>query len=259
MKLFGNYIATRLKPIPFLILAILLSLLVFSPASESTDWIQGVVFLWLSFLAFRFLDDAGSIAIDRKLHPDRRYARVESYSTFLAIVAIVMLVYVAILYFTYWPSLNYILLFILCIVVLYSFFAKQEIAMLVLPLLKYPALLATLLLFPGNYIPELAASFCIVLIYDLSEELNLNNSRFWILIGLELVCGLLLFHSFPIVYTLLFVLGPVLVSLFFAYEKAGNTVLFGNKLRMSIAQFFHIELLLYYPIIYFVLTHLIQL
>lgn len=255
MKLLASYISQRLKPLQFLVLACLLSLLIYHPTDEIAHWLNGVGFLFASFFAFRFLDDAGAVYMDRKNHPERTYLNLHNYVRYLVITALVLFSYVVILFFLEWDNLTSILLLLLITISLYGAFHKSEMGILLTPLLKYPVLLSTLVYFPGNHLPQITASFFIVLIYDLAENLHRSKSTFWWLLMMEVNCGYLLFHHLNLALFLLFLTAPIFQTLLAKFFIPSKTDFNASNLKLSGYRYLHIQLIVYYPITYFIFTY----
>ena len=257
MKLLVSYISQRFKPLQFLVLACLLSLLINYPSMEIGYWLNSIGFLFASFFAFRFLDDVFSVHIDRIEHPERQYLSVKNYVTFVVICACVLPIYlIALFYFEWpWPYIGSIILLIITSVILYTIFGKKPNVLMLISLLKYPVLLGAFIDFPESFLPQIIASFFIVLAYDLAEDIHRNKSTFWWLLVVELICGLLLFHHLTLTLFLLFLIAPIIQTVlahFFSPAKA-NAV--GNKLQLSGYRYLHIQLIFYYPITYYVFTY----
>ena len=88
-----HYLHTRLKPFSFLVLSILFSLMFNVPEDSLKVKLFKVLFLMLSFLVFRLLDDAGSVQYDRNIHSDRSYLSPSNYPTFIRFTAVSCLAY----------------------------------------------------------------------------------------------------------------------------------------------------------------------
>jgi hypothetical protein len=257
MKLLFSYISQRFKPLQFIVLACLLSLLVYNTASEIGYWLNGIGFLFTSFFAFRFLDDVFSVHIDRKEHPERDYLNVKNYATFVILSACIMPFYLITLFYLEWPWINmlWIVLLIIVSVVLYTFFGKNTKVMTLIPLLKYPVLLAALYEFPGNFLPEIFASFFVVLIYELAEDNHRAKSTFWWLLLVELVCGLLLFKDLNPALFILFLAAPIVQTVLAQFFKPSTITPHLSNMQYSGYRYLHIQLIIYYPITYFIFTY----
>ncbi len=256
MKLLFSYISQRFKPLQFLVLACLLSLLINYPSMEIGYWLNSIGFLFASFFAFRFLDDVFSVHIDRKEHPERDYLNVKNYATFVILSACIMPFYlIALFYFEQpWPFIASIILLIIISVILYTIFGKNARIFRLIPLLKYPVLLGVFIDFPDNFLPQIIASFFIVLAYDLSEDLHNSKSTFWWLLVVEIVCGALLFHHLNLTLILLFLAAPIVQTLL-AKFLITKTHSISSNIKLSGYRYLHIQLIIYYPITYFIFTY----
>ena len=257
MKLLVTYISQRFKPLQFLVLACLLSLLIYHPTDEIAHWLNCIGFLFASFFAFRFLDDVFSVYIDRIEHPEREYLNSKNYTTFIVLSACVLPIYLTTLfYFEWpWPFIASIILLIILSVILYVIFSKNESVMRLIPLLKYPVLLGAFIDFPDSFLPQIIASFFIVLAYDLAEDIHHSKGTFWVLLAVELICGLLLFHHLTLTLFLLFLIAPIIQTVLAHFFSPAKAHAVGKKLQLSGYRYLHIQLIFYYPITYFVFTY----
>lgn len=189
------YLKSRFNPVKFLLLAILLSLLVYSSPSPWIGPVLGIAFLFSSIFAFRVLDDAGSVHYDRVNHPNRSYLSPENFLRFLRFTIAVLLIYLA---FLFAFSLNYFITGSLLLVLsflAYILFGKNNAVLPIIPLLKYPVLLWVLMDFSLNPVDLCVASSSIFMMasYDLIEQIGKNKSSLLSSIITLLLTGILLF------------------------------------------------------------------
>jgi len=191
-----QYIKTRLIGWKFLILAFLLMLLIFDPSVPYFEWGLGAIFLWVSFLVFRFLDDAGSVQVDREDYPDRTYLTPSKIPKFVRLSLLLMWVYLNTLAFISVRIFAIVCVLVVFSVLFYMIFRKNRLLLSMIPLLKYPVLLGclSLWLFDTISIPILLVSLLLMVLYELLEKIQFNSFQFWIAIALLLACGLLLFQ-----------------------------------------------------------------
>lgn len=229
-----HYITTRLNGIKFFILSILLSCLLFDFTFTISQWVVGILFLFISFVAFRFLDDAGSVYFDRKDYPERKYLENGNYLIFLKTTGVLVLIYLTILAFISIQFLIIIASLIALSILSYLLFKKNRFLLSIIPLLKYPVLLAclSLWLFDSISISIVLSSFFIMSSYDSLEGAQPNNFRFWLSMLLLMNAGILLFHPYLIPIHWTFVM---LIFIIIPFIKKGRNL--------------QIVPILYYPII----------
>lgn len=212
-----HYLHTRLRPGAFVLLSIFLSLLVFDPDSTQKTALWNCVFLLVSFLVFRLIDDAGSIRADRIHHPDRIYLSVDNFPKFCSFTALISLCYLMPLFFL---ALNIALIVIsLMISSIGLYFLLQYRFQLLqfIPLLKYPVLLYCVVASPisMNLWFVCGSSFFIMLSYELLEDKNATwTKRIFTLISLT-IAGIFSIYFSSISYASLFILIPLALSILF--------------------------------------------
>jgi hypothetical protein len=234
----GNYIQQRLKPVQFLLLAIFLYLLVYPVQAQWTDVVSDALFLFVSFIVFRFIDDAGSVTIDRINHPDRTYLSAKNYTSFLVVTILLSTCYAAAV-FIYDRSMIVVIPPLMAgSVLLYLFSHKSGVMMKVIPLLKYPLLLLCISAsnVDSSEILVVWSSFLIMLIYDLIDDRKEQGDQRIILLILIIACGMLVFQPWHDWIWILFIIPPIVIVLMFSKSK----------------------LLKYLPILYFPLSILIK-
>ena len=172
------YLHTRLRPWSFFALAALFALF----DKESAHWfvyLSNVFFLFTSFLVFRLLDDAGSVYLDRKEHPERTYALLLS------------------------SSLAYVLL------------SSRAKLIALIPLLKYPILLGCLFNWPVAILSWFLAISSFFLMKAHEQLESKKKSQFiWALINLS-IAGFLIFPPNQNPFNLFFILGLIFFLLIF--------------------------------------------
>jgi hypothetical protein len=232
-----NYLNTRLRPISFLALALLLSLFV-KTSSLAIGEIDKVVFLFYSFLVFRLLDDAGSVFMDRLNKPERSYLSIANYPKFLRFTAVNIFIYVGgLAIFVSFKDASIIFLFLLISVGAYLLFKKSEKGLALIALLKYPFLMWCAIGWQNDAISLslVIASFFLMAAHDLLEK---HNDRSYLLGLLSLVLsGVLIFQIWQNPYTLVHIVPVLLIAL-----------IFRKSVIMPIAP------ILIYPLIYFLST-----
>jgi len=211
-----QYLNTRLKPITFLALAIVLALLNNSPFSTA-DRMNSILFLFYSFLVFRLLDDAGSVIIDRVKHPARDYLVSKvNYPKFLRLTIINILIYLGVLAFlATLKDASIISLFLAASLVCYFLLKKSEIAVALIALLKYPLLIWCTLNWQsdGLSISLALASFFLMGAHELLGKQDFK-SYFLGLLSL-IVSGLLIFQTWYNPYTLVHLVPVLLLVIIF--------------------------------------------
>ena len=209
----SGYIKNRLKPLQFAALAVLLSLLILFEKFSFLDWSEDVLYLFFSFLAFRFLDDAGSVHFDRLHYPNRSYLAKDNYPKFLKWTGLFLLVYVLV---NLWISLNHfyiISILILLSIVAYLLFGKRGPLLKIIPLVKYPVILWILTPFAAelDIVSIVLSSFFIIFIYDLLDDSQGEIKKKGSLLIAILLCGTLAFHPWNGPFASLFIIIPIII------------------------------------------------
>lgn len=212
-----HYLHTRLKPGAFVLLSIFLSLLVLEPDSTQKTALWNCVFLFVSFLVFRLIDDAGSIRPDRIHHSDRNYLSIDNFPKFCSFTALISLCYLMPLFFL---ALNIALIVISLMISsigLYFLLQNRFQLLQLIPLLKYPFLLCCAVASPisMNQWFVCGSSFFIMLSYELLEDKNATwTKRIFTLISLT-IAGIFSIYFSSISYASLFILIPLALSILF--------------------------------------------
>lgn len=209
----SGYIKNRLKPLQFGALAILLSFLIPFEVFSFFEWSQNVLYLFFSFLAFRFLDDAGSVSYDRLQYPNRTYLSKDNYPKFLKWTGLILIIY---LVGNLWVSLNHfyiISILIVLSIMAYLILGKKEPILKIIPLVKYPVIVWILSSFSAelDIISIALSSFFIIFIYDLLDDSKGKVKKKGILLIAILLCGALALLPWngPIAY--LFIFLPIII------------------------------------------------
>jgi hypothetical protein len=212
-----KYAKLRIYPLKLILLAGLLSLMVFRVDDDLLVWLSGTVFLLISLLVFRVVDDAGSVYPDRKDHPERDYLNEKNYTAFLIITSVISLIYLITIWFFEHSLLPYLASLLFVSVLLYMAFRHFPRILMFIPLLKYPVLLFCAGLIASREIPVeiLIASFLILYAHDEIELFGKYQEAFRITILLLLVCGILLFPLQDSLTNILLILTPVILLLAF--------------------------------------------
>ena len=235
----GKYLTSRLKPVKFLWLAALFSIFVADAKSGAMPWLQNIVFLFLSFLVFRFIDDAGSVETDRKEHPERTYLEVEQYHRFLRLTITLTILYLLVLVLIDVRIFYTVLALIAGSAGLYFISRRSQFPLEFIPLLKYPVLLWCLSGFSTDIhsLGPITSTFFIIFTYDALEKISLEKiNLFWGLIPLA-VSGFLAFRVWENATNLWLILPAMLLIMLFKGSK---------KIRYVPV--------LYYPILVFMLN-----
>ena len=235
------YIKIRMHLVQLIGLTILMSMLVLSPKDPLEIWLFSMLLLVISFMVFRILDDAFSVTIDRKEHPERIYLIPANFNSFKKITAIIIGIYLISVGLVF--SKIYLTLFLLLIssLALYLMFGNQLVMLKLIPLVKYPVLLygASMVSSHEVQLEVLLASFLLMAGFDSFDRVKLNSNTIWQPL-LFLFCGsILLFKPWLNYIDILFSLVPLLLI----YSMR-------NK---SIVAYFSI---LFFPITFFIHTHL---
>lgn len=191
-----EYIRDRLKPVQFLALAILLQLLLLYQGITWIQWLKEVLFLFFSFLAFRFLDDAGSVRFDRVGFPERSYLHESKYKQFLLWSIFILLTYLAATLFISPMIFCVVGTLILLSSIAYILLEESKRILGIIPLLKYPILLWCLTEFSMELesLTIILSSFFIMFIYDHLDDHEQGTKDKLVLFGAVLFCGILAFH-----------------------------------------------------------------
>jgi hypothetical protein len=235
------YIKIRMHLVQLIGLTILMSMLVLSPKDPLEIWLFSMLLLFISFIVFRILDDAFSVTIDRKEHPERIYLIPANFKSFKKITAIIIAVYLISIGLVF--SKIYFPLFLLLSssLTLYLMFGKQLVVLKLIPLLKYPVLLygASMISSHEVQLEVGIASFLLMAGFDSFDRVKVNSNTIWQPL-LFLFCGsILLFKPWLKSIDILFSLLPLFVI-----------YLIRNK---SIVPYFAI---VFFPITFFIRTHL---
>ena len=235
-----EYIKIRIHLIQLIGLAILMSILVLSINDALNIWLHSMLFLVISFMVFRILDDVFSVKIDRKEHPERTYLIPGKFKLFKKITAFIIGVYLLCVGFVFSTASFIILLLLITSLGLYLLFGEQFIVLKLIPLLKYPVLIYCVSLISYNEVETgvLISSFLLMAGFDSFDRVKRNSNHIWQPM-LFLLCGsVFLFKPWLNYLDILFSVLPLLII-----------YMIRNK---SIVPYFSIT---YYPITYFTLTH----
>lgn len=223
-----DYIASRLRWGEWLGLAILMSLLVHDLQDSWRQWIGSIVFLFISYLVFRMIDDAGSVIADRADHPERPYLSERNYPLFLRYGVTLVIVYAIAMYL--WRPVTFLVLglFLIFSFVLYLLFHRQRKVLEFIVFLKYGVLIWVLGVEDWSLI---IVAILLMATYELLED----PAYFYLGLAALFACGQLLLFDLSAVSSLLLVFLPLPIALIFRRNK----------------------FLKYLPIVYFPLTYFI--
>ena len=236
-----EYIKIRIKLVQLTGLTILMVILVLSIDDAFEVWMYNMLFLFSSFIVFRFFDDAFSVEIDRKEHPERSYLIPVKFKAFKKVTTIVIGIYLLGAGFVFPTAFLTILLLLFSSFGLYLLLSKQLLLQRLIPLLKYPVLLFCVSII-SNYDgkPEVfLSSFLLMAGYDSFDAVKRNPKHIWKPVTLLFCCSILLFKPWWNYINILFCLAPLLIIYMIRYKR--------------ITSYFSI---LFFPITYFILTQL---
>lgn len=208
----SNYLKTRLKPLSFLALAFLLSLLL----TKSNFAFDKLLFLFYSFLVFRLLDDAGSLTVDRLNKPERSYLTVSNYPKFLRLTLVNIIIYLVILVlFVSYIDALVISIFIIISISAYIYFNNSENAIAIIALLKYPLLMWSAQEWQSDEVSiSLSfASFFLMATHDLLEKKD--NVSYLLGLLFLVISACLVFQTWQSPYSIVHVIPVLLIALIF--------------------------------------------
>lgn len=236
----GNYLYTRIRFLEQTLLAMVFSLML-APLSNIQAISWNFVFLLSSFIVFRVIDDAGSVIIDRRIHPERFYIHPERFGKFKLFVIVLSLIYLAVLALIDPLYIIFLGTLLSISIPAYLIFNENYRFLQIISWLKYPILLTICGLKGESNLTVATASLFLIASYDLIEEGKDKKSTFIVGIVITFIAGAILFQAwFNIVY---FLIPLGLVGLILLLKK-----------QMRIEYY----ALILYPIIY-ILIKLIQL
>ena len=209
------YLNKRLKALHFFLLALFMYMFVYDLETIAYEVFKCIGFLFFSFVAFRFLDDAGSIRHDKIHFPERLYLNKEHYSSFLALTGIVVIFYLGFISLYDISLLSVLLVLLVASVLAYIMFQKHSVITKLIPLLKYPVLtwcvagqsenLEDLILY--------ISTFFIMLMYDMLEEVPMTlPNRLRNVLGI-MICGILVFQPWCNFTNILWMVAPGILAL----------------------------------------------
>jgi 4-hydroxybenzoate polyprenyltransferase len=170
------YIKIRIHPIQLIGLTLLMSMLVLSPEDAAETWLFSMLLLVISFIVFRILDDAFSVTIDRKEHPERTYLISTNFKSFKKITAISIGVYLLTVGLMYSKMYFILLLLLVSSLALYYLFGKQILVLKIIPLVKYPVLLycVSMISWHEVKVEVLIASFLLMAGFDSFDRVKVS-------------------------------------------------------------------------------------
>jgi len=240
-SIFIEYFKIRIDPIKMVALTMLMSLLVLKTEDSTLEWVFSIVFLGISFIVFRVLDDCFSVELDRKDHPKRTYLNSSNFNGFKKLTVYTLLIYVMALGF-FCSEVVWLILFLISgSLILYGLFYQQRFVMKVIPLLKYPVLLYSLSILNSSemQIEVYGASLFLIAGFDGFDIVKSHPNQIWKPLVLWFICGVLLFKPWLNALHILTLVSPIFI-IYIIRKK-------------EIAPYFS---MLYFPITYFTLNHL---
>lgn len=217
-----KYLASRSGSVKFLLLAILFSLFVVGPQSDGILWARSIAFLFASFIVFRFIDDAGSVAIDRREHPERTYLHAQHYPLFLGWTIVLALVYLLAVLLSDARAFYVLTALITVSAGLYIIFRERKFLLELVPLLKYPVLLWCLSLcsMDPSIVAPIVATFFIIFTHDILEKVHAGKlNLLWGIVPL-IISGLLIFRPWNDLAGLWFILPALFLA--FVFQRSKN-------------------------------------
>lgn len=213
----GQYIKQRLKIWIQIALSFLLMFLIYSKAMDFAAFWSGFAFLIVSLIVFRFMDDAGSVTLDRENHPERDYLSASNYRSFLTITSVITLVFLLSVLLVYPDILWLVASLIFMSVILYLLFHRSSSIMTLIPLLKYPILLWCVaeLTSANSDLGLMISSFFMMLFYDINDEKNDNSLTLSNSIAVILI-GILVFQPWLNWFFVILIIVPVAILLLFS-------------------------------------------
>lgn len=240
MLLFKEYIKIRIQGVELVALTFLMLILILTTTDTIMVWMFSFSFIVCSLFAFRILDDAFSVELDRIEHPNRTYLTPTKFIQFKKLTLLIFVIYLLGLGFVFSTILIAILTLLMGSLLLYGMFYRHRLIMKSIPLLKYPVLLYCISILAYKEIQiEVYLSFLLLMAgFDSFDMVEKNPKHIWIPILFCLGCGILLFKPWLNSINILFCLMP----LFIIYRIR----------KKEFAPYFSI---LYFPIIFFILIH----
>jgi 4-hydroxybenzoate polyprenyltransferase len=236
-----EYIKIRIHLFQLIGLTILMSILVLSIDDALDIWMYSILFLFSSFIVFRIFDDAFSVKIDRKEHPERTYLIPGKFKSFKKITAIIIGGYLLSVGFAFSAASLIILLLLISSLALYILCEKQLFVLKLIPLLKYPVLLYCVTIISSNEVEQgvLISSFLLMAGFDSFDRVKRNSNHIWQPMLFLFCSSIFLFKPWLNYINILYILLPLLLI----YRIR-------NK---SMVPYF---LIVFFPITFFILTHL---
>ena len=172
-----QYISTRFGILKYFVFTILLCLLGVTEIPESKVFGENLIFIFASLFAFRLLDDAWSIHLDRIYHSRRTYLSPKNTRSFIFFTVFIFIVYQLGLFLFSWVLAITILTLFLVSTGLYILFFKAKSIMAIIPLLKYPVLIWCIARFAmsSEVLFLSAGAFFMMLTSDFIDENKLNR------------------------------------------------------------------------------------
>lgn len=219
-----QYISTRFGILKYLVFAILLCLLCITEIPESQVFAENLIFIFASLFAFRFLDDAWSMYLDRIYHPRRKYLSPESIRSFIFFTVLIFIVYQTALFLFSWVLAITILTLFLVSTGLYILFFKVKSIMTIIPLVKYPVLIWCISRFSmsSDVLFLSAGAFFMMLTSDFIDE-NKPKGSLKIKILLIFITGILIFQpwikGFSLITDLVLITIPIFLIAFTSMKE----------------------------------------
>ena len=192
----SGYTSKRFGILKFSGFAIFLALL---GTTEIMDWEKlgiNYLFLFTSLFVFRLIDDLGSFYIDRIIHPERTYLRPEKIKIFIVFTLLSFALYLVVLLLLSTFLAHTIFLLTLVSFVLYFAFFKVKWIMKIIPLIKYPVFIWSVLGFSmANEVLFLSAgAFFMVFTSDFIDENPVIMKQFSLKLLLLILTGIFIFQ-----------------------------------------------------------------
>jgi hypothetical protein len=211
------YLKYRLKGIQFFVLAVLFYMLIIDVNDSLMIIGLDVLFLFMSLIVFRCIDDAGSYVLDRENHRDRIYLIQPNFTKFIYLTITITLIYLACLFWININSFYLISIFMFGSIIGYLLFSRNKIILAIIPLLKYPVLLWVLSEFSKDFdsILLVFSSFFIMVAFEFLDNLNTENPKTYLGILSMLIVGFLTFQSQENLISIILIGFPVIATIIF--------------------------------------------
>jgi hypothetical protein len=214
IRILKQYVSVRFGFFQYATITVSLCILATTEIIELLRHLESFVFIFVSLFVFRILDDTWSFHLDRIDHPQRLYLKPQFFSYFIGFTVFVVLSYQIVLIIIDLKLAVIIFILLAISVFLYVFFYKKRQIMHVIPLLKYPVLIASVSQFSMSaevWFLAVGAFFMMLSRgYMKANEYTTGTLKYKVL--LLLVTGIFVFHPWFNSYSN-FIIDLILISL----------------------------------------------